>query len=59
MKRGNGWVKMVTKNILFLLLAQVVLSGAMIAQSKPAPIYPTDPHPAQTPNPEQDRAPDG
>ena len=52
-------MKMVTKNILFLLVAQAVLSGAMIAQSNPAPIYPTDPHPAQTPNPEQDRAPDG
>jgi outer membrane protein OmpA-like peptidoglycan-associated protein len=51
-------VNMVTKNILFLLLAEAVLSGAMIAQSSPAPMYPTDPHPAPAPNPEQDRAPD-
>jgi len=52
-------VKMAGKNILFLLLAQAVLSGSMMAQSDAAPIYPTDPHPAQAPKPEQDRAPEG
>ena len=56
---GKWVVKMVTKNILLLLLAQAVLSGSMMAQSNPAPIYPTDPHPTQAPNPEQDRAPEG
>ena len=52
-------MKMAGKNILFLLLAQAVLSGSMMAQSDAAPIYPTDPHPAQAPKPEQDRAPEG
>jgi len=54
---GEWLVKMVAKNILFLLLAQAVLSGSMIAQSNPAPIYPTDPHPAQAPNANEDAAP--
>jgi outer membrane protein OmpA-like peptidoglycan-associated protein len=42
----------------FLIFAPVVLAGTMaIAQNEPAPMYPNDPHPAQAPNPEQDRAP--
>jgi hypothetical protein len=31
----------------------------LVAQNDAAPIYPTDPHPAQAPNTEQDRAPEG
>ena len=49
-------MKTLTKS--FLMLAPVMLAGTMvIAQSDPAPMYPNDPHPAQAPNADQDRAP--
>jgi outer membrane protein OmpA-like peptidoglycan-associated protein len=43
-------------NLLVLWLA-VALTGTAWAQNSSAPLYPTDPHPAQAPNPEQDQAP--
>ncbi|MFZ0417135.1 MAG: OmpA family protein [Candidatus Sulfotelmatobacter sp.] len=40
-----------------LLLTPVLLAGTIFAQSNGAPLYPADPHPAQTPNTGQDQAP--
>ena len=43
-----------------LLLAVFALSGALLARSQDQPsgsMYPTDPHPAQAPAPDQDNAP--
>ncbi len=42
-----------------VLVALLVFAGTLIAQNNAAPIYPTDPHPAQAPNTEQDHAPEG
>ncbi|HVR26864.1 MAG TPA: OmpA family protein [Candidatus Polarisedimenticolia bacterium] len=38
-------------------LLWVALGATMFAQTTPAPMYPNDSHPSQTPNPDQDRAP--
>ena len=46
-------------NTLLLLAVQALFSGMLVAQNNAAPIYATDPHPAQVPNAEQDRAPEG
>jgi outer membrane protein OmpA-like peptidoglycan-associated protein len=44
------------KSILTLLLMGA-LPGVMLAQTNAAPMYPSDPHPPQAPNPNQDQAP--
>jgi outer membrane protein OmpA-like peptidoglycan-associated protein len=49
--------KMMMRHGLLVLVTQVVMAGAMFAQSTAAPMYPTDPHPTQAPNPDQDQAP--
>lgn len=46
-------------NTLLLLAVHALFSGILVAQNDAAPIYPTDPHPAEAPNTEQDRAPEG
>jgi outer membrane protein OmpA-like peptidoglycan-associated protein len=48
--------RIVAKNTTLLLIV-VALWGSMVAQTSPAPMYPTDPHPAQAPAPDQDSAP--
>ncbi len=50
-------MKMTVKNGLLVMVAQVAMAGAIFAQSGAAPLYPTNPHPDQTPNPSQDQAP--
>ncbi|MGA9388952.1 MAG: DUF4398 domain-containing protein, partial [Candidatus Sulfotelmatobacter sp.] len=40
-----------------LMLVAIALCGAMLAQNNAAPLYPTNPHPAQVPNTDQDQAP--
>jgi outer membrane protein OmpA-like peptidoglycan-associated protein len=54
---GDGIMKNLTKKILFLVLVEAVLSGAIFAQSNSAPLYPANPHPTPAPNPQQDAAP--
>ncbi len=51
-------MRILGRSALWLVVTGMAFSGAMVAQNNAAPIYPTDPHPAQAPNPEQDRAPD-
>ncbi len=48
---------MTVTNGLLVLVMQVAMAGVILAQSGAAPMYPTDPHPTQAPNPDQDRAP--
>ena len=48
-------MKTLMKN--FLLLAPILWAGTIFAQSNGAPLYPSDPHPAQAPNTGQDQAP--
>jgi outer membrane protein OmpA-like peptidoglycan-associated protein len=50
-------MKMTVKNGLLVMVAHVAMAGAIFAQSGAAPLYPTNPHPDQTPNPSQDQAP--
>jgi outer membrane protein OmpA-like peptidoglycan-associated protein len=50
-------MKMTVKNGLLVMVAHVATAGAIFAQSGAAPLYPTNPHPDQTPNPSQDQAP--
>jgi hypothetical protein len=49
--------RMTMRHGFLVLVAQVVMAGAIFAQSTAAPMYPSDPHPAQAPNPDQDQAP--
>ena len=51
-------MKIPGKSNLLILWVAVALTATGVAQNSSAPLYPTDPHPAQAPNPEQDRAPD-
>jgi outer membrane protein OmpA-like peptidoglycan-associated protein len=48
--------RIVAKNTTLLLIV-VALWGSMLAQTSPAPVYPTDPHPAKAPASDQDAAP--
>jgi outer membrane protein OmpA-like peptidoglycan-associated protein len=59
---GDGLMKMVRRGGFFLMVVETALAGAlfvpsMFGQSNAAPMYPTDPHPAQAPNTGQDAAP--
>src|SRR6202161_2851820 len=54
---GDSHMKKITTNGLLVLVTQVAMAGAIFAQSTAAPMYPTDPHPTQAPNPDQDQAP--
>jgi hypothetical protein len=56
---GSGFMRFSKTNTLLLLAVQALFSGMLVAQNIAAPIYATDPHPAQVPNAEQDRAPEG
>jgi outer membrane protein OmpA-like peptidoglycan-associated protein len=44
--------------MLFTLLVATVLSGTLLAQSTPAPLYPDTAHPAQAPNSDQNAPPE-
>jgi outer membrane protein OmpA-like peptidoglycan-associated protein len=50
-------MKMTVTNGLLVLVTQVAMAGAILAQSGAAPLYPANPHPDQAPNPSQDQAP--
>ncbi|MGA8274374.1 MAG: DUF4398 domain-containing protein, partial [Candidatus Sulfotelmatobacter sp.] len=50
-------MRVLTKRGFWVLVVATGLSGAMFGQSNGAPLYPTDPHPYQAPNPQQDAAP--
>jgi outer membrane protein OmpA-like peptidoglycan-associated protein len=52
-----NFMKMISRNSFLVLVMQVAMAGTIFAQGGAAPLYPTDPHPQQAPNPEQDRAP--
>ncbi len=45
------------RKVLFLPLA-LILAGTVAAQNNATPLYPSNPHPSQVPNSEQDKAPD-
>ncbi len=50
-------MKMMLKSSFVGLLMNFALTAALVAQSSNTPLYPTDPHPNQAPNSDQDRAP--
>jgi outer membrane protein OmpA-like peptidoglycan-associated protein len=50
-------MRILTKNGFWVLVVATGLSSAMFAQSSGPPLYPTDPHPYQAPNSQQDAAP--
>src|SRR6202453_1161138 len=50
-------MRILTKNGFCVLVVATGLSSAMFAQSSGPPLYPTDPHPYQAPNSQQDAAP--
>jgi outer membrane protein OmpA-like peptidoglycan-associated protein len=54
---GRAELRRIVEKNTTLLLIVVALWGSMLAQTSPAPMYPTDPHPAQAPASDQDAAP--
>jgi outer membrane protein OmpA-like peptidoglycan-associated protein len=50
-------MKIISKAAFILILTEAMLSGTIVAQSNPAPLYPESSHPAAAPNSEQDHAP--
>ena len=52
-------MRIVGKSIFAVLVMEMALAGAMLAQDNSQPMYPTAPHPSQAPNTGQDNTPAG
>jgi outer membrane protein OmpA-like peptidoglycan-associated protein len=53
----EAMMKLLKTRVCSLLFAEIIFSTAMLAQTSPATMYPSAPHPQQAPNPGQDVAP--